>query len=169
MKTMNKEFALDFLKKNKNMSIDAPQEDIDMFDKVRKFFIQNPDERCIILFLEAFGNHMGWGVFQLCDDVFNKYPTEKIVPHIKKCLKSENIGTRWWAAHWAMEFSNSEITSELIELAQSDIDVDAHYFALAALGEINLKSTDPNIIEYLKKRKSVENDSEIKELLNELI
>jgi hypothetical protein len=166
---MNNEIALNFLRSHKNMPIDSSQSDISMFDDVRKHFIQNPDECCIPLFLETFGDHMGWGLFQLCDDVFNKYSNETITPHLKKHLKSKNKGTRWWATHWAFEFCTPDLTDELIEITESKEDIDAHYFALAALGEIYRISRNQKVLLVLKNRKLVENDPEIIELLDGLL
>jgi HEAT repeat protein len=166
---METEEALNFLAQHKNVSQNASQRVIDMYDEVRKHFESNPDERCIPLFLESFGDHMGWGIFQLCDDVFNKYPVERIVPHLKRCLKSPNKGTRWWAAHWAMEFNNPDLTEELIDISKSEIDSDAHYFALAALRYIYRTSRNAKILNLWKSRKEVEDDDEIIELLDELI
>ena len=166
---MNKEEALAFLKNHECMSPDETQDVIDTFDHVRRYFISNPDERCIPLFLRAFGNHMGWGLFQLCDDVFNKYEPQKIVTHLKTSLKSDNAGTRWWAAHWAIEYPSPELSDQLINLVNSTLDSDAHYFALATLGEIYLKNDNQVIYKLLKERKESETEPEIRELLAEYV
>lgn len=166
---MNTEEALNFLASHKYMSIDEPKDVIDKLEEVRKYFVKFPDERCIPHFLEVFGDHMGWGIYQLCDEVFNKYSCDKKLPYLKKYLKSTNKGTRWWAAHWSLSCPNPELTDELISISQSDEDTDAHYFSLAILGEIYAKNRDKKIEQLLIYRKAIENDPELKELLSEFI
>jgi hypothetical protein len=64
---MNKEKAIEFLKKHQPMPDDdsLSTELINEYDMVRKYFLMNPDEECIPLFLNSYGKIDGYGVYKL--------------------------------------------------------------------------------------------------------
>jgi len=66
--------ALSFLQAHQPMPdddvLDAHPEILQKYEEVRKYFVENPDPRCIELFLNSFGGWNGFGVYQLVEDVF---------------------------------------------------------------------------------------------------
>ncbi|MCT7942917.1 hypothetical protein [Shewanella holmiensis] len=170
---MNIYEALEFLKKHQPLPTDEQisANEIDTFNKVMNYFIDNPDERCIPLMMNAFGDEDGFGVYQLCDDVFNKYEPSKVMPHIKLALTSEYYGVRYWASQWAMDINDIGLFPELKLMLQNPIDEEAHYYCVAALMDIWNKipetevsdtiihfgslSTNPDILELIEEHKNV--------------
>ncbi len=166
---MENEQALTFLESHPLIAEDSAQDVIDDFREVLKYFTENPDPNCIPLFFRAFNDHMGWGLFQLCDDVFTKYAQTELDEHIIAALKSSNKGTRWWGAHWAMEFSSPELVDDLEVLLNNKEDEDAHYFVISALGFIYEDTMSDRVIEIIKCRKNIECDQERMELIREIL
>jgi HEAT repeat protein len=164
---MDREEALRFLRAHQPL----PPEDlvdeatIREFDMVRAFFAANPDAECIPLFLNAFGDGMGLGVYQLCDDVFRAYPQSSLTPHLADALASPHRGVRWWAAHWAMHFSAPELVAPLVQVLATQEDDDAHYFCLAALQFIWEEHSTREALAALQRRARTETDPERMELL----
>ena len=68
---MTKDEALYFLKSHQPMPGDEnlSSELIGVYEEVRVFFKNNPDNRCIPLFLNSFGGKVGYGVYQMVDEV----------------------------------------------------------------------------------------------------
>ena len=135
---MDMDSALSFLRENQPLPPDATLSEslINAFDNVREFLTSNPNPESIPLFLGAFGDGMGHGVYQICDDVLRNYTQPQLTPHLIAALSSDSRVTRWWAAHWAMEFNAPEMLDSLVALTKNNADNDAHYFALAAIGDI---------------------------------
>lgn len=159
--------ALAWLARHQRLPEDSPQEVIDRFDEVRKHLIEHPDPRCIPLLLGVFEDHMGWGIFQVCDDVLFKYSSEQLTPHLKHALRSDNRGVRWWATHWALAFGSPELLPELEMILASPEDENAHYFAIATLALIYKRTRAARILDLLRERAKVETDAERQELLCE--
>ena len=160
--------AIRFLQEHSQISADAPQAVIDQLDVVRRHLSEHPDARCIPHVLGVFGDHMGWGIFQLFDDVLRRYTPEQFVPHLTAAL-SEHRGTRWWAAHWAMAWPRPELMPALLRVLESPEDDDAHYFCLSAVGDIYATTCDAKACAYLRERAERETAPERRELLDELL
>jgi len=66
--------ALSFLQAHQPMpdddALNAHPEILQKYEEVRKYFVENPDPRCIELFLNSFGERSGFGIYQLVDEVF---------------------------------------------------------------------------------------------------
>jgi hypothetical protein len=92
---MNSDDALAFLAEYQRLQDDAPQAVIDMLRDVRRHFLANPDERCVPLFMGLVDDHMGWGIFQLFEDVFRRYPQDVLTPHLQQALAGASRGGRW--------------------------------------------------------------------------
>ena len=129
--------ALAFLRAHQPMPPDDALEDslIEQFDTVRKYLIAHPDPACIPLLLGAFGDGMGFGVYQVCDDVLRHFSTAQLAPHLALALASDRSSTRWWAAHWAMEFPHPSLFPELrrLLLMRAPEDEDARGFLIDAV------------------------------------
>ena len=64
--------------------------------------------------------------------------------------------------------SSTPIEGRSIKLARSNIDIDAHYFALAALAEIREGTGDPEILKYLLDRRLSETDGDLIERIDDV-
>jgi hypothetical protein len=97
---MTKDEAIKFLEKNQPLPSDErlSQEQINTFDAIRKYLIEEPDPIFIPLMLNAFGNGSGFGVYQICDGVFREYSKEQMIPHLSVALQSPHRGVRYWAS-----------------------------------------------------------------------
>ena len=159
--------AFDWLRKHQRLPEDAPEQTFEELDEVRKYLTEHPDPRCLPLVLGVFDDHMALGVFQLFDDVLAKYSQDQLTPHLKEALQSGNRGTRWWAAHWAMQFVSPELAAPLEAILDKPDDDDAHYFAADALAQIYRLSPEPHILAALRARAGRETDEELGDLLRE--
>lgn len=61
---------------------DLKQEMMQKYEEVRSYFIDNPDEQCVPLFLNSFGGKDGLGVYQMVEEVILMYDSEIVLPHI---------------------------------------------------------------------------------------
>ena len=138
---MNSAEALAFLRAHQPMPPDDALEEslIEQFDTVRRYFIAHPDPACIPLLLGAFGDGMGFGVYQVCDDVLRHFSSAQLAPHLAAALASNRSSTRWWAAHWAMEFAHPSLFAVLrrLLLARAPEDEDARGFLIDALESLS--------------------------------
>ncbi len=170
---MTKEDALAFLCQHQPLpddeGLNESEQLIKEFDQVRQYFIGHPDPACIPLFLNAFSNSMGFGVYQLCDDVFRQFDQSLIIPHLKNALCSQHQGVRWWAAHWSIDFPSAELVAPLEQLLANPIDEDAHYFALATLACIWTEARNEQARDILEMRLEHETDPSRIELINEVL
>jgi len=166
---MTNDEALRFLADHRCIPEDASQEIIDRLDVVRHHLIKHPDPCSIPLILGVFGDHMGWGIFQLFDDALRPFTPMQLAPHLRAALMSDNRGVRWWAAHWAMEWPHVDLLDALFNVLESKEDEDAHYFCLSALGSIHQDSGNVRALSYLRARHQQESDPQRKELLDELL
>lgn len=168
---MTKDEAIAFLRKHQPLPSDAEitQEQIDTFDEVRKYFTANPDPECIPLMLNAFGDGSGFGVYQVCDDVFRHFDQSQLTPHLSDALQSPHISVRNWAAEFAVQFGADELVGPLIRYLDSPIDAEGHFFALSALGFIWRESQNHEVLRYFVSRKQMETNSDLIVILNEVL
>ena len=140
-------------------------EDIRTFDEVRRFFVANPDPACVPLFLASFADDMGTGVYQLCDDVFAAYSQSTLTPHLADAMRSPHKGVRWWAAHWAVQFSALELFEPQKALVGRPDEADAHRFALSAICVILEATKDTSVAAFLRDRAATESDPELRDVI----
>lgn len=134
---MTTEEALDFLRRHQPMPDDEmlSEEIINEYDQVRKHFLDISDERCIPLFLNSFGEGDGFGVYQLVEDVFRKYPPSKVVAHLETALADPKRSVRYWAAEIAANFPDEQLVPSLQALLDEDNE-DLVAASVIALGQI---------------------------------
>jgi hypothetical protein len=136
---MNKSEALAFLQQHQPMPDDESltQELIDKYDSARRYFISNPDEKAIMLFLRSFGNGDGLGVCQLVEDFFYKCRKDDIVESLKVVLEDERVpdGVRYWSTQSAAAFSDEVLRKGInISAGSNNEDIkDAAHMALSIL------------------------------------
>lgn len=163
---MDKKYGLNFLKANQPMPNDNLLNShlINTYDQIRKFFLENPDEECISLFLNSFGEYNGMGVYQLIEDVILKYDHEIVVPYLQEALKSEFNGVKYWCAQICENFPDDRLINPLMSLMQ-DSNPDIQISAITALSQIRTT----NIICILKEQINIEKNCEVKDFLIEVI
>jgi hypothetical protein len=108
---MTKQYALQFLRSHQPMPPDDEwtEELAQQYDQVRHYFIENPDPVCIPLFLHSFGNRSGWGIYQLVDEVFQRYEPAEVIPYLKGALRSEHESVRYWTAQICLAFADERL------------------------------------------------------------
>ena len=121
---MNTDTALDFLRKYQPMPPDSELTNplIQYYDEVRKHFVDNPDPRCLPLFLQSFGEGDGLGVYQLVEDVFRGIDAAVVTRELQEGLVSRNAPTRYWSAQIAAAFPSAELCDSLCRMLQSSVE-----------------------------------------------
>ncbi len=163
---MNEDDALAFLKNNQPLPDDdrLTDEVIQRFDEVLQFFLQHKNVASLPLFLNAFGNGSGFGVYQLVEDVVQLFPPETVVPQLAASLDSSHRGVRYWCTQIAAYFPSSELIDPLTRRLHED-DSDIRWAAITALEPIDHDS----VISLLQNALEQEEDEDLREMLGELI
>ncbi|OOF88475.1 hypothetical protein BKG94_06865 [Rodentibacter ratti] len=125
---MNKQDAITFLKKYQPLPDDEKltEEIINKYDEIRKFFIDNPDDDVIGLFLNSYGNGDGLGVYPLVEDVLLNCSKEKVILSIKEVLEDINPpnNVRYWVTQNAELFFDDRLRKGLeISLHSKNEDI----------------------------------------------
>ncbi len=164
---MNREDAFRFLEKYQPLPADSALTDgvFTQYDRVRKFFLENPDEASIPLFLNSFGEGDGLGAYQLIEDVLAKHSVQAVVPHLLGSLTSPYRSVRYWSAQIAAVFPDSRLVDPLAVLLLEVNDFDMRYAAVTALEQIE----DAQILRVLRDALKRESDDEIRHLIQEVI
>ncbi len=167
---MTKDEAIKFLEKNQPLPSDEglSQDQVNTFAAIRKYIIEEPDPIFIPLMLNAFGNGSGFGVYQVCDDVFRKYPKEQIVPHLSVALQSPHWGVRYWASQWAMNFPDESLIP-ILEKVANDEHEDCHYFAISSLESIWRVTGSQKALKIIENQRKIYSDPELIELIDEIL
>lgn len=163
---MDKEKALSFLKENQPMPNDKNLNEslISMYDEVRRYFLANPDEKCLPLFLNSFGEYDGMGVYQLVEDVIFKFNHDKVVNCLLEALKSKYNGVKYWCAQICAQFPDEKLIDPLEELLK-DSNQDIRMSAITSLSQIK----EDKVITILKNQLNVEQNDEVKDFLIDVI
>lgn len=101
--------ALSFLKTHQPMPRDEEVKEDEMmaYDEVREFFLNNPDEQCIPLFLNSFGGKDGFGVYQMVDEVIRMYDKEIVLPYILKAFNNPSDSVKYGCVQIASDFQDA--------------------------------------------------------------
>ncbi len=129
--------ALEFLRAHQPMPADADLDDelIDTYDSARRLFRDHPNDECIPLFLNSFGDGDGLGVYQLVDEVIHAHDPSVVVRALADSLASPHPSVRSWSAELAAEVPDPSLSAPLQKLL-SDPSPDTRTFAVYALAEI---------------------------------
>lgn len=121
---MTKKDAFDFLFKHQPMPSDKDltQDIIDNYDRVRLYFIENPDKDAIELFLRSYGDGDGWGVYQVVEDFYYKCQERDVKKTLKKVLEDKTIpdSVRYWVTQTAAAFNDDMLRDGLIVSLKSN-------------------------------------------------
>ena len=163
---MDKEVGLRFLKENQPMPNDKNLDEslISMYDEVRKYFLVNPYEECLPLFLNSFGEYDGMGVYQLVEDVILKFKHDKVVECLLDAFRSKHNGVKYWCAQISALFPDKNLINPLVELL-NDSNQDTRMSVIASLSQVK----DDNVITILRNHLNVEADDEVKDFLIDII
>ena len=163
--------AISFLQEHQPMPKDNELSDviINKYDEVREFFINNPDNQCIPLFLNSFGGKDGLGVYQMVEFVISMYDKEEVLPHVLKALHSPRDGVRYWAAQIASNFPDEMLFESLCNLLLEEDD-DIKAATITALAQLALSNISVNmVIKVLEDEIKKITDEEIKEFAEEVL
>ncbi len=163
--------AVAFLQRHQPMS---GKEQVDgkcmeKYEEVRRFFIENPDEECIPLFLNSFGGKDGLGVYQLVEDVLLMYNTETVLPYLLQSLNSSNDSIKYWSIQIASNFPDSRLFTPFSKLLQHQ-DEDIKVAVIIALAQLALNDIYAGeIVEMLTKEYESTSSTYVKEFCNEVL
>lgn len=163
--------AICFLKCHQPMPNDdeLKEEEIMKYEEIRKFFIDNPDEQCIPLFLNSFGGKDGLGVYQMVEDVILMYNDKTVFPYILDSFNSSYDSVKYWSIQIASNFPNSRLFTPLVNLLKHE-DIDIKFAAISALAQLALNKIETNrIIELIKEERRRISDEEAAEFCEEVL
>ncbi len=168
---MNKVEALSFLKAHQPLPDDdlLKEEEIQKYNEVREYFINNPDEDCIPLFLNSFGGKDGLGVYQLVEDVITMYEGEKVLPYLLESFDSPYEGVKYWGIQIASDFPDECLFDPLVKLFESE-DEDIRMAVVTALEQLacnDMKAQE--IMNVVKEQCKKEVDEDVKDLMEEVL
>ncbi|TEB06809.1 hypothetical protein Psch_00341 [Pelotomaculum schinkii] len=168
---MDKKDAIDFLKKHQPMPDDKnlSKDVITKYNEIREYFLTNPDEDCIPLFLNSFGERDGFGVYQLIEGLIAKFKKNHVMPHLLKALESHYRSIRYWNASIASSFPSEELFEPLKKMLFEN-DVDIRYASITAIAQLALSGIKCNeVIDVLEDALSRETGDDISEFIQEVI
>lgn len=133
--------AFSFLEEHQPMPRDADlnEDDIQMYEQVRRYFIDNPNERCVPLFLNSFGGKDGFGVYQMVENVILMYNKETVLPHVLNGFNSLHDGIQYWCIQIASCFPDECLFEPLVAFLRLD-DEDIKLVTIDALAQLALNN-----------------------------
>ena len=163
--------AISFLQEHQPMPKDNELSDeiINKYDEVRDYFINNPDNQCVPLFLNSFGGKDGLGVYQMVEFAITMYDKKEVLPHVLNALHSPYDSVRYWATQIASNYPDETLFELLCNLlSEEDDDIrSATITALAQLALNNIRTND--VIDVLKNEIERISDEEVKEFAEEVL
>lgn len=163
--------AFSFLEEHQPMPSDEKLTEVEIkkYEEVRTFFINNPDEQCIPLFLNSFGGKDGLGTYQMVEDVIVMYKKEIVLPHILHALKNPYGGVQYWCIQIASDFPDESLLSPLSAFLQSE-DQDIKAVAITAIAQLALNHIKVyEVLEILQKEMKQISDMDTKEFAIEVL
>lgn len=139
--------AISFLQEHQPMPKDNELNNviINKYDEVRDFFINNPDNQCIPLFLNSFGGKDGLGVYQMVEFVISMYDKKEVLPHVLHTLHSPYDGVKYWTVQIAMNYPDETLFEPLCNLL-SEEDDDIKAATITALAQLALNDISVSMV-----------------------
>ncbi len=163
--------AFSFLKEHQPMPSDdeLTEQEIEKYEEVRRFFLDNVDEQCIPLFLNSFGGKDGYGIYQMVEDVILMYDKEVVLPYVLNAFNSSCEYVIYWCVQIASNFPDDDLFIPLFKfLKYEDEDIKlATITALAQLALNNIRTND--VIDVLKNEIETTSNDEVKEFAEEVL
>lgn len=163
--------ALSFLEEHQPMPKDEElkKEEIEKYEEVRKFFLNNPDEKCIPLFLNSFGGKDGFGIYQMVEDVITKFSKTAILPHALNALKNKSNNVKYWCVQLISNYPDRRFFNPLVEVLELE-DEDIKVATITALAQLALNNLCVNeVIKVLEDEIERIKDEEIKGFAAEVL
>ena len=168
---MTKFDAFSFLKEHQPMPSDdkLTKQEIEKYEEVRKFFLNNKDGQCIPLLLNSFGGKDGLGVYQMVEDVILMYRKDEVLPHILNAFNNSCEYVVYWNVQIASNFPDATLFNPLNKTIEHT-DVDIKFASITALAQLALNDIrTKDVIEVLKKEIEITSDEAVKELAEEVL
>jgi HEAT repeat protein len=162
---MNRAEAIQILQRHQPLPPDTSlsEEVITDFDAARRYFVAHPDPDAVPLFLNAFGDGSGFGVYQLVEDAIRPLPPATVLPHLIDALQSSRPSKRYWAAQIAVNFPDPALIPVLAPLLFS---ADSDFRAAAATALMFIKA--PEVPGMIREAHSRTGDPFLQELIDDL-
>lgn len=162
---MTREEALGFLRRHQPMPDDEAlsEELVARYDRIREYFIANPDPEAVPLFLNSFGRGDGFGVYQLVEDVLAVHDPDVVITALNSALNSGRTSVSYWSAQIAANYPDASLIQPLGHLLEKG-DFDTKYAAITALEQIG----GPAVLLLLRNALEREPDDELRDLLEEV-
>lgn len=163
--------ALSFLEEHQPMPKDEElkKEEIETYEEVRNFFLNNPDEECISLFLNSFGGKDGFGIYQMVEDVVMKYDKETVMPHALKALNNESENVKYWCIQIISNFPDNRLFKPLVKMLELE-DEDIKVATITALAQLALNNLCVNeVIKVLEDETERITEEDIKGFAEEVL
>lgn len=134
------------------------------FDEVRQHFALHPDNRCVSLLLNSFGEGDGHGVFQLVEDAILAHPQSVVVHALLDGLRNPSGSVRYWNAQIAANCVCPELVPPLADILRRG-SLDERIAAVTALEVIGTSEAKMELDAALQS--NVEN--EVKDAIREAL
>lgn len=163
--------AFSFLKEHQPMPSDdeLTKQEIEKYEEVRRFFLDNVDEQCIPLFLNSFGGKDGYGIYQMVEDVILMYDKEVVLPYVLNAFNSSCEYVIYWCVQIASNFPDVDLFIPLVKFLKYE-DEDIKLATITALAQLALNDISTNdVIDVLKNEIETTSDDEVKEFAEEVL
>lgn len=124
---------LEFLRLHQPLPLESEltEEQIDQFEEVRLHFVNNHDDRCVRLFINAVNADGGFGVYQMVEDALRNQSHSVVISELEKALQDGKEHHLAWVLEWAMNFEAFEfedLVQNYVNHSSSDISMNAKLF-----------------------------------------
>lgn len=163
---MTTDEALSFLRTHQPLPPTSEVSDalLRRFDEVRRLFAENPNERCVGLLLNAFGQGDGHGVYQLVEDTILAHDRDVVIAALQQSLLNRAGSVRYWSAQIAANYPAPELVTPLVQVL-TEGDLDERMAAVTALEGIQT----PEVVAALEMALQSEQDSHVQNLIREVL
>lgn len=164
--------AFSFLKEHQPMPNDdeLTKQEIEKYEEVRRFFLDNVDEQCIPLFLNSFGGKDGFGVYQMVEEVILMYDKKVVLPYILNAFDSPCEYVIYGCVQIASNFPDVDLFIPLVEILKKYEDEDIKAATITALAQLALNDIRTNdVIDVLINEIETISDDEVKEFAEEVL
>ena len=119
---MNIKEALEFLQANQPMprDLEIDQDGCDRFVESLKIFTENPDKRCIPLFVNCVSKYTGLGMYETISSILSAHRRDDVIPFIKEGLFSKSVGIRYRCCWWAIDLDAWELKPQIEPLLKDN-------------------------------------------------
>lgn len=129
---MNESY-LEFLQLHQPLPLESElsAEQIDRFEEVRLFFVENHDDRCVPLLINAVNADGGFGVYQMVEDALQNQTRSVVVAELERALREGKDHHLAWVIEWATSFEAfefEELVKKYVDHPSADISTNAKLF-----------------------------------------